>query len=94
MDGAIQAILSKHSDLWPIQTSFCVSSLFSFSSFVSLIYCVIDVNTVGFGMYGGRGEYTCKIKVFDLGMDGGGYEKDGTLLSETDEVPYECPPKR
>lgn len=52
------------------------------------------MNTVGFGMYGGRGEYTCKIKVFDLGMDGGGYEKDGTLLSETDEVPYECPPKR
>lgn len=44
-------------------------------------------------MYGGRGEYTCKIKVFDLGMDGGGYEKDGVLLSETDEVPYECPPR-
>lgn len=42
-------------------------------------------------MYGGRGEYTCKIKLFDLGMDGGGYEKDGTLIIETEEVPYECP---
>lgn len=42
-------------------------------------------------MYGGRGEYTCKIKLFDLGMDGGGYEKDGTLLVETEEIPFECP---
>lgn len=50
-----------------------------------------DVILVGFGMYGGRGEYTCKIKVFDLGMDGGGYEKEGILLVETDDVPYECP---
>lgn len=52
-----------------------------------------DVTLVGFGMYGGRGEYTCKIKVYDLGMDGGGYEKDGTLLAETDDIPYECPPR-
>lgn len=51
-----------------------------------------DVILVGFGMYGGRGEYTCKIKVFDLGLDGGGeIDKDGTLLVETDDVPYECP---
>lgn len=42
-------------------------------------------------MFGGRGEYTCKLKVFDLGNDGGGYEKDGILISETNEVPYECP---
>lgn len=60
---------------------------------VLFIQFLTDLNIVGFGMYGGRGEYTCKIKVFDLGMDGGGYEKDGTLLSETDELPYECPPK-
>lgn len=52
-----------------------------------------DVTIVGFGMYGGRGEYTCKIKVFDLGMDGGGYEKDGILLIETDDIPYECQPR-
>lgn len=48
---------------------------------------------VGFGMYGGRGEYTCKLKLYDLGMDGGAYEKDGTLLIETDVIPYECPPR-
>lgn len=42
-------------------------------------------------MYGGRGEYTCRLKVYDLGMEGGGYEKDGVVLIETDEVPYECP---
>lgn len=45
---------------------------------------------VGCSMFGGRGEYTCKLKLYDLGMDGGGYEKDGVLLVETDEVPYEC----
>lgn len=50
-----------------------------------------DVCLIGFGMYGGRGEYTCKLKLYDMGMDGGGYEKDGNLLIETDEVPYECP---
>lgn len=42
-------------------------------------------------MYGGRGEYSCKLKLYDLGTDGGGYEKDGILISETDDVPYECP---
>lgn len=44
----------------------------------------------GFGMFGGRGEYSCKLKFFDLGVDGGNYEKDGILISETKEVPYEC----
>lgn len=42
-------------------------------------------------MYGGRGSYTCKLKLYDMGMDDGGHEKDGTLLVETDVVPYECP---
>lgn len=46
---------------------------------------------MGFGLYGGRGEYSCKLKVFDIGMDGGIYEKEGILLCETEEVPYECP---
>ncbi|XP_055913946.1 E3 ubiquitin-protein ligase highwire isoform X3 [Eupeodes corollae] len=53
--------------------------------------CDTDVLICGFGMYGGRGEYSCKLKVFDLGIDGGGYEKDGTLISETKEIPFECP---
>lgn len=46
-----------------------------------------DVVIGGFGVYGGRGEYSCKLKVFDLGFDGGGYEKDGVLVAETEEMP-------
>ncbi|TDG40226.1 hypothetical protein AWZ03_013349 [Drosophila navojoa] len=49
-----------------------------------------DIVICGFGMFGGRGEYSCKLKLFDLGTDGGGYEKEGILISETKEVPYEC----
>ncbi|KAM8720838.1 hypothetical protein ACLKA7_006822 [Drosophila subpalustris] len=49
-----------------------------------------DIVICGFGMFGGRGEYSCKLKLFDLGVDGGGYEKEGVLISETKEVPYEC----
>lgn len=45
----------------------------------------------GFGMFGGRGEYSCKLKLYDVGTDGGGYEKEGILISETKEVPFECP---
>lgn len=41
-------------------------------------------------MFGGRGDYSCKLKLFDLGTDGGGYEKDGNLIAETDDIPYEC----
>nr|XP_032288913.1 E3 ubiquitin-protein ligase highwire [Drosophila virilis] len=49
-----------------------------------------DIVICGFGMFGGRGEYSCKLKLYDLGADGGGYEKEGVLISETKEVPYEC----
>lgn len=49
-----------------------------------------DIVICGFGMFGGRGEYSCKLKLYDLGTDGGGYEKEGVLISETKEVPYEC----
>ncbi|XP_070133334.1 E3 ubiquitin-protein ligase highwire [Drosophila bipectinata] len=49
-----------------------------------------DIVICGFGMFGGRGEYSCKLKLYDLGGDGGGYEKEGVLISETKEVPYEC----
>ncbi|XP_055524898.1 E3 ubiquitin-protein ligase highwire isoform X3 [Wyeomyia smithii] len=52
-----------------------------------------DVIIAGFGMYGGRGEYTCKLKLFDLGYDGGTNERDGVLISEVEEVPFECPSK-
>lgn len=52
--------------------------------------CDTDVLVGGFGMYGGRGEYTCKLKLYDLGADGGNIEKDGVVISETEEVTYEC----
>lgn len=52
-----------------------------------------DILIGGFGMFGGRGEYTCKIKLYDVSAEdggGGGYEKEGVLISETAEVPFEC----
>ena len=30
------------------------------------------------------------LQIFDLGSEGGENEVDGEMLSETDEVPYEC----
>ncbi|XP_063236464.1 E3 ubiquitin-protein ligase MYCBP2 isoform X2 [Bacillus rossius redtenbacheri] len=53
-----------------------------------------DVLLGGFGLFGGRGEYTGKIKLFDIGMDGGEQETDGEVLAETDEIPYECGPRQ
>lgn len=51
-----------------------------------------DIVLYGFAMYGGRGEYTCKLKLYDLGLEDGIYEEnEGILISETEEVPYECP---
>ncbi|XP_046440285.1 E3 ubiquitin-protein ligase MYCBP2-like isoform X2 [Daphnia pulex] len=49
-----------------------------------------DILLGGFSLFGGRGEYMGKIKVFDLGIGGGDQEGDGELLAETDEVVYEC----
>lgn len=53
--------------------------------------CDTDILVDGIGMYGGRGEYMCKIKIFDLGADGGGLEKDGIIIFELDDIPYYCP---
>uniref|UniRef100_T1JCF5 RCR-type E3 ubiquitin transferase n=1 Tax=Strigamia maritima TaxID=126957 RepID=T1JCF5_STRMM len=49
-----------------------------------------DILLGGFGLFGGRGEYTGKIKLFDIGLDGGDQETDGELITETEEMPYEC----
>lgn len=49
-----------------------------------------DILLGGLGLFGGRGEYFGKIKVFDLGMDGGDNETDGELVAETEEMPYRC----
>lgn len=53
-----------------------------------------DILLGGLGLFGGRGEYTAKIKLFDIGIDGGDQENDGDLISETEEVLYECEPRQ
>lgn len=53
-----------------------------------------DILLGGFGLFGGRGEYTGKIKLLDIGPDGGEQEGDGDVLSETEEIPYECGPRQ
>nr|XP_049693135.1 E3 ubiquitin-protein ligase MYCBP2 isoform X3 [Helicoverpa armigera] len=55
--------------------------------------CDTDIILGGIGLYGGRGDYTAKVKLFDLGMEGGEQEGDGELLRETDDIVYECPPR-
>lgn len=47
----------------------------------------------GVGLFGGRGDYTAKIKIYDIGMEGGDQEGDGELMAESDEIVYECPPR-
>ncbi|CAG9838821.1 unnamed protein product [Diabrotica balteata] len=48
-----------------------------------------DILLGGFGLFGGRGEYTAKLKLLDIGPEGGEQEIDGELLAETEEIPYE-----
>ncbi|XP_060843295.1 E3 ubiquitin-protein ligase MYCBP2 isoform X2 [Rhopalosiphum padi] len=63
---------------------------------VEAIRFSVDCNIalVGFGLFGGRGEYTVKLKVYDIGVEGGEREIDGELLAETDELTYECAPRQ
>eukprot|EP00094_Tigriopus_californicus_P010528 TCALIF_10156-PA protein Name:"Similar to MYCBP2 E3 ubiquitin-protein ligase MYCBP2 (Homo sapiens)" AED:0.02 eAED:0.04 QI:14/0.77/0.5/1/0.88/0.8/10/0/4914 len=49
-----------------------------------------DILIGGYGLFGGRGEYIGKIKLFDIGMEGGELETDGELIGETEEITYEC----
>lgn len=53
-----------------------------------------DILLGGFGLFGGRGEYTAKLKLLDIGPNGGEQEIDGELLAETEEIPYECGPRQ
>ena len=52
--------------------------------------CDTDVLLGGYGLFGGRGEYVGKIKLFDIGTDGGEQESDGDLLTESEDITYEC----
>ncbi|KAL0280278.1 UNVERIFIED_CONTAM: hypothetical protein PYX00_001618 [Menopon gallinae] len=53
-----------------------------------------DIILGGFGLFGGRGEYTAKIKLLDIGVDGGEHEVDGDIVAETEDIPYECGPRQ
>lgn len=53
-----------------------------------------DILMGGYGLFGGRGEYTAKIKLFNIGIEGGDQENDGELLAESEEIPYECGPRQ
>ncbi|KAJ0183671.1 hypothetical protein K1T71_000094 [Dendrolimus kikuchii] len=55
--------------------------------------CDTDILLGGYGLFGGRGDYTAKIKLFDIGPDGGDQEGDGELIAESDEIVYECAPR-
>ncbi|XP_037299798.1 E3 ubiquitin-protein ligase highwire-like isoform X4 [Manduca sexta] len=55
--------------------------------------CDTDILLGGFGLFGGRGDYSARIKLFDIGPDGGDLEGDGELIAESDEVVYECAPR-
>ncbi|KAJ8737325.1 hypothetical protein PYW07_000596 [Mythimna separata] len=55
--------------------------------------CDTDILLGGIGLYGGRGDYTAKVKVYDIGTEGGDQEGDGELITESDEIVYECPPR-
>lgn len=49
-----------------------------------------DILLGGFGLFGGRGEYMAKLRLYDIGSEGGEQEGDGDILAETEETPYEC----
>ncbi|XP_041987793.1 E3 ubiquitin-protein ligase highwire [Aricia agestis] len=55
--------------------------------------CDSDILLGGIGLFGGRGDYTAKVKLFDIGLDGGDQEGDGELITESEEIVYECAPK-
>lgn len=53
-----------------------------------------DIILGGVGLYGGRGEYSAQLRIFDIGYDGGEMERDGDMLIETDIIHYECQPRQ
>lgn len=49
-----------------------------------------DILLGGMGLFGGRGEYVGKIKLFDIGPEGGEQESEGELIAESEDISYEC----
>ncbi|XP_059170813.1 E3 ubiquitin-protein ligase MYCBP2-like isoform X4 [Physella acuta] len=52
--------------------------------------CDTDVLLGGFGLFGGRGGYLGRIKLYELGLEGGDNEGDGELIVETEETQFVC----
>ena len=52
--------------------------------------CDADIQLLGYGLYGGRGQYQARIKLYDLGVEGGDHEPDGELLAQSTDIVYEC----
>ncbi|XP_028966426.1 E3 ubiquitin-protein ligase MYCBP2 [Galendromus occidentalis] len=50
-----------------------------------------DVLLGGLGLFGGRGEYLARLRIYDLGDDGGDNEPEGEILIDMDDRTYECP---
>ena len=50
-----------------------------------------DVIIGGFGLYGNPTGYIGKIKLFDLGT---GHEDNAKLLAESEEITYQCEPRK
>ncbi|XP_069130438.1 LOW QUALITY PROTEIN: E3 ubiquitin-protein ligase MYCBP2-like [Argopecten irradians] len=60
---------------------------------VEAVRFMVDTDIIlgGYGLFGGRGEYYGRIKLFELGPEGGENEsQDGELLAETEEMAFEC----
>ncbi|CAB3259025.1 unnamed protein product [Arctia plantaginis] len=55
--------------------------------------CDTDILLGGVGLFGGRGDYTAKIKIYDIGVEGGDQEGDGELIVESEEIVFECAPR-
>ncbi|KAL5268418.1 hypothetical protein ACHWQZ_G002322 [Mnemiopsis leidyi] len=51
-----------------------------------------DILLYGLGLYGGRGNYTAKLKIYDIGY-GGPEPDDGDLIFEMPSYNYTCKPK-
>uniref|UniRef100_A0A4W5M9H3 RCR-type E3 ubiquitin transferase n=1 Tax=Hucho hucho TaxID=62062 RepID=A0A4W5M9H3_9TELE len=64
---------------------------YSAHSVEAICFCSdADILLGGLGLFGGRGEYTAKLKLFELGPYGGDHDTDGDLLAETDVLAYDC----
>jgi RCR-type E3 ubiquitin transferase len=60
---------------------------------INLRFVLVLLCSGGFALFGGRGDYTAKIKLFDIGSEGGDQEADGELMAESEEIVYECAPR-